>query len=56
MVNGIRIGDPRGFWGSVQVSEFDKYMKEAGGHIGQNVVEIIIKMKSENDWRVLFTP
>ena len=27
-------------------SEFDKYLKKAGGHIGRNVVEITIKMKT----------
>ena len=31
---------------SVKVPEFDKYMKKAGGHIGRNVVEIAIKMKT----------
>ena len=31
---------------SVKVSEFDKYLKKAGGHIGRNVVEITIKMKT----------
>ena len=31
---------------SVKVLEFDKHLKKAGGHIGQNVVEITIKMKT----------
>ena len=30
---------------SMKVPEFDKHLKEAGGHIGWNVVEITIKMK-----------
>ena len=50
MANGIRTGDPvdsikdvvRSF---VKVAEFDKHLK-AGGHIGWNVVEITIKMKT----------
>ena len=32
--------------GSVKVPEFDKHLKKAGGHIGWNVVEITIKMKT----------
>ena len=31
---------------SVKVPEFDKHLKKAGGHIGRNVEEIIIKMKT----------
>ena len=31
---------------SVKVPEFDKHLKEARGHIGRNVVEITIKMKT----------
>ena len=31
---------------SVKVPEFDKHLKKAGGHIGRNVVEITIKMKT----------
>ena len=49
MANGIRTGDPRGFnkfRSSVKVPEFDKHLKKAGGHIGRNVVEITIKMKT----------
>ena len=49
MSNGIRTGDPRGFHegrSSVKVTEFDKHLKKAGGHIGRNVVEITIKMKT----------
>ena len=33
-------------WSSVKVPEFDKHLKKAGGHIGQNIVEIAIKMKT----------
>ena len=31
---------------SMKVPKFDKYLKKAGGHIGQNVVEVTIKMKT----------
>ena len=31
---------------SVKVPKFDKHLKKAGGHIGQKVVEITIKMKT----------
>ena len=31
---------------SVKVPEFDKHLKKARGHIGRNVVEITIKMKT----------
>ena len=31
---------------SVKVPEFDKHLKKTGGHIGRNVVEITIKMKT----------
>ena len=31
---------------SVKVPKFDKHLKKAGGHIGRNVVEITIKMKT----------
>ena len=31
---------------SVKVPEFDKHLKKAGGHIGRNVVEITIKIKT----------
>ena len=31
---------------SLMVPEFDKHLKKAGGHIGRNVVEITIKMKT----------
>ena len=31
---------------SVKVPEFEKHLKKAGGHIGRNVVEIKIKMKT----------
>ncbi len=30
----------------VKVPEFDKHLKKAGRHIGRNVVEIAIKMKT----------
>ena len=33
-------------WSSVKVPEFEKHPKKAGGHMGQNVVEITIKMKT----------
>ena len=51
MANGIRTGDPRGLKkdivrSSVKVPEFDKHLKKTGGHIGRNVVEITIKMKT----------
>ena len=51
MANGIRTDDPRGLKkdvgrSSVYVPEFDKHLKKTGGHIGQNVVEITIKMKT----------
>ena len=51
MANGIRTGDPCGFskgcsLKSVKVPEFDKHLKKAGGHIGQNDVEITIKMET----------
>ena len=31
---------------SVNVPEFDKQLKKTGGHIGRNVVEITLKMKT----------
>ena len=31
---------------SVKIPEFDKHLKKAGGHIGRNIVEITIKMKT----------
>ena len=31
---------------SMKVPKFDKHLKKARGHIGQNVVEITIKMKT----------
>ena len=31
---------------SVKVPDFDKHLKKARGHIGRNVVEITIKMKT----------
>ena len=31
---------------SAKVPEFDKHLKKAGGHIGRNVMEITIKMKT----------
>ncbi len=51
MANGIRTGDPVDsikdvVRSSVKVPEFNKHLKKAGGHIGRNVVEITIKMKT----------
>ena len=51
MANGIRTGNPRGFNKGRSLKfredpEFDKHLKKAGGHIGRNVVEITIKMKT----------
>ena len=49
MANEIRTDDPRGFnkgRSSVKVPEFDKHLMKAGGHIGRNVVEKTIKMKT----------
>ena len=31
---------------SVKVPEFNKHLKKAGRHIGRNIVEITIKMKT----------
>ena len=31
---------------SMKVPEFDKHLKKAGGHIGRNVGEMTIKMKT----------
>ncbi len=50
MANGIRTDDPVDSLkdvvrSSAKVPELDKYVK-AGGHIGRNVVEITIKMKT----------
>ena len=51
MANGIRTGDPRGFSKGRsskfrEGSGFDKDLKKGGEHIGRNVVEITIKMKT----------
>ena len=51
MANGMRTGDPVDsikdiVRSSVKVPQFDKHLKKAGGHIGQNIVEITIKMKT----------
>ena len=51
MTNGIRTGYPVDsikdvVRSSVKVPEFDKHLKKVGGHIGRNVVEITIKMKT----------
>ena len=48
MADGIRTSDPVDsikdiVRSSMSVSEFDKHLKKARGHIGQNVVEITIK-------------
>ena len=51
MAHGIRTGDPRGF-NKGRSSKFREGFRvrqtpeEAGGHIGRNVVEITIKMKT----------
>ena len=44
MANGIITGDV--VQSSVKVPEFDKHLKKAGGHIGRNIMEITIKMKT----------
>ena len=51
MATGIRTGDPPHsvkdvVQSSVKVPDFDKHLKKAEGHIGRNVVEITIKMKT----------
>ena len=51
MANGIRTNDPVDsikdvVQNSVKVPEFDIHLKKVGGHIGQNIVEITIKMKT----------
>ena len=50
MANRIRTGDPLVVSikdrSSMKVTEFDKHLKKAGEHIGRNVVEITIKMKT----------
>ena len=49
MANGIRIGEDSikdVVRCSVKVPTFDKHVKKAGGHIGRNVMEITIKMKT----------
>ena len=48
MANGIRTGDPRGFNNehSSKFRDGSRVRQKAGGHIGRNVVEIIIKMKT----------
>ena len=51
MANGNRTGGPRDsikdiVRSSVTVPEFDKHLKKAWGHIGRNVAEITIKMKT----------
>ena len=33
-------------WSSMMAPKFNKHLKKAGGHISQNVVNIIIKMKT----------
>ena len=51
MVNGIKTGDPRGF-NKGRSSKFRvvswvwKHLKKAEEHIGRNVVEITIEMKT----------
>ena len=58
MANGIRTGDPVGFnkghsskfRGGSRIRQkpvkWFKHMKKAGGHLGRNVLEITIKMKT----------
>ena len=51
MANGIRTGDPVDWikdvvQSSVKVPELDKHLKKVGGHIGRNIVEITVKMKT----------
>ena len=51
MANGIRLGDPvvsikDVVRSSMKVPVYDKHLKKAGGHIGRNVEEITIKMKT----------
>ena len=53
MANGIRTGDHPAMdsikevvWSSMKVPKFDKHLKKAGRHIGRNIVEITIKMKT----------
>ena len=51
MDNRIRTGDPVDsikdvVRSSMKVPDFEKHLKKAGGHIGQNVVETAIKMKT----------
>ena len=59
MANGISRGEPHGFnkvriRNFVKVPEFDKHLKKAEGHIGQNVVEVTIKLKKTlNDKNIL---
>ena len=37
---------------SMKVPEFDKHLKKAEGHIGRNIVEITIKMKTRIKIRI----
>ena len=47
MVNGIRIDSIKDVVrSSVSVPEFDKHLKKAEGHIGRDIMEITIKMKT----------
>ena len=51
MADGIRTGDPRGFnkWRSSKFREGSRVRQtpeEGRGHIGRNVVEVTIKMKT----------
>ena len=39
-VDSIKVGS------SVKVPKFDKHLKKVGGHIGRNVVDIAIKIKT----------
>ena len=51
MANGIRTGDPvdsikNVVRSSEKIPEYEKHLKKAGGHIGRNVLEITLKMKT----------
>ena len=51
MAGGVGVGDPVDsikdvVRSSVKVPEFNKHLKRAGGHVGRNVVEITVKMKT----------
>ena len=45
MANGIRTSNSV-YSIKFEVSDFDKHLKKAGGHISRNIVEITKKMKT----------